>query len=259
MICPKCGREVEENSDFCVYCGASLAQLKTEEVKEEKEETTVFCTTCGAKMKESDAFCSVCGAKNDGSNDDLDLEKALKKEEDAKDLEDFIGFSKLTYYKTNFAAIDSGKKVTWNWCACLFGPFWCFYRKMIWEGLILAVGSWGISLISYAFDINNRVYNLISFLIDVTIWILCGLFANYLYKKRFDKAKASCANLSPERKKFALMERGGTNTGFIFLMVGVYFVLGIIENIIWPSEIVFNYGEQMMKLFGNFLTGFKLS
>ena len=37
MICPKCGREVENDADFCVYCGASLTQLKTEEEKKELE------------------------------------------------------------------------------------------------------------------------------------------------------------------------------------------------------------------------------
>lgn len=256
MICPKCGKEVENNSDFCIYCGASLSQLKTDEPK---EEATVFCTACGSKIKESDAYCPICGAKNEGpSADDLSLDSATKKEDDAKDLENFIGFSKLTYYKTNFAAIESGKKVTWNWCACLFGPFWFFYRKLFLEGLILAVGSWGLSLISYAFDSDNKIYNLVALLIRVTIWILCGLFANYLYKKHYDKAKASCANLSPERKKFALMERGGTNGGFVLLMFGVFFVLGIIEGIIWPPEVVFEEGTEMVKIFGNILKGFKL-
>ena len=129
---------------------------------------------------------------------------------------------------------------------------------MIVEGLILAVGSWGLSLISYAFEGENKIYNLVSLLVRIGIWVLCGLFANYLYKKHYDKAIASCQNLSPERKKFALMERGGTNGGFILLMFGVSFVLGIIENIIWPSNIVFDNGQEMIRIFGNFLRGFKL-
>lgn len=54
------------------------------------------------------------------------------------------------------------------------------------------------------------------------------------------------------------MERGGTNGGFVLLMFGVFFVLGIIEGIIWPPEVVFEEGAEMMKIFGNILKGFKL-
>jgi hypothetical protein len=48
MLCPKCGKEIRENSTHCEYCGESLIELVTE------------CPACGRRV-DKDAFACLCG------------------------------------------------------------------------------------------------------------------------------------------------------------------------------------------------------
>lgn len=57
MLCPKCGKEVEEDAKFCGYCGAALEPIKGEEVRRR------FCPKCGAELREGENFCNACGTK----------------------------------------------------------------------------------------------------------------------------------------------------------------------------------------------------
>lgn len=50
IICPKCGRQLEDGAKFCDSCGEKVAQVVT-------------CPSCGKQMFESVAFCQYCGAK----------------------------------------------------------------------------------------------------------------------------------------------------------------------------------------------------
>lgn len=50
--CPKCGKPVPTDANFCPSCGQSMA--------------TAFCSKCGAKVAPGSAFCSTCGNKIGG-------------------------------------------------------------------------------------------------------------------------------------------------------------------------------------------------
>lgn len=48
-VCPKCGKELPDGSNFCGACGTRVYKV-------------VFCPACGAQNNGGDAFCRNCGA-----------------------------------------------------------------------------------------------------------------------------------------------------------------------------------------------------
>lgn len=54
MHCQECRKKVEENFQFCPFCGKKLIKPK-------------ICSNCGAKLKENFMFCPECGKKWDSS------------------------------------------------------------------------------------------------------------------------------------------------------------------------------------------------
>ena len=70
MFCTNCGKEVPNDSEFCIYCGKRMEHEedleRTIEVRDEEEEGPeeggdIYCTNCGQKLTPSDRFCTVCG------------------------------------------------------------------------------------------------------------------------------------------------------------------------------------------------------
>lgn len=53
MICPKCNRENDETSVFCIQCGTRLDGKKE-------------CPSCKALLRSDAVYCNVCGARVDG-------------------------------------------------------------------------------------------------------------------------------------------------------------------------------------------------
>ena len=49
-LCPKCGREVDENSVFCSHCGEKLEGTKQCECGENNPKNAQFCAKCGKKL-----------------------------------------------------------------------------------------------------------------------------------------------------------------------------------------------------------------
>jgi len=106
--------------------------------------------------------------------------------------------SRNSYYEKVFAKILNGKKLSWNWSACLFSMQWMPYRKMYGLGLLIYI-LWILLCaatyvwISYAIGASAPMWvpcifwlvGLISFL------SLIGAFGNYLYfihlKKKLEK------------------------------------------------------------------------
>lgn len=68
MVCEKCGREIDDQSKFCIYCGASI--------KKEK-----YCLSCGEKNKEDALFCIKCGTPFDNPEEQktLDLKNPINR------------------------------------------------------------------------------------------------------------------------------------------------------------------------------------
>ena len=60
MLCNNCKREIENDSEFCEYCGKKV----------EKESEKLFCTSCGKQIECNSLFCKHCGAPIDDEKDD---------------------------------------------------------------------------------------------------------------------------------------------------------------------------------------------
>ncbi len=59
----------------------------------------------------------------------------------------FIGSGAMKYIE-KFKKMDMGKKLSFNWAALFFSPYWFFYRKLIKPGIIFMTISFCISIIS---------------------------------------------------------------------------------------------------------------
>lgn len=53
MICGNCGKQLDDDSLFCTYCG-----MKLDEIQNKK-----FCANCGNELDDDAVFCSKCGYK----------------------------------------------------------------------------------------------------------------------------------------------------------------------------------------------------
>ena len=248
MICPKCGREVSNNDEFCMYCGATL--------KTTTEEQKMYCSKCGAPVNISDDFCAICGSKIKKNVDDLDLDLSVKttekkKDEEDKDLISFVGYSKYYYYKEKFREVDINK-FSFNVCAFLFGPFWCFYRRLFACGGICIAA---LSLFSLAERfINNIIVSIIFSTIQLIVWCSFGFIGNLFYKKNYDKTLAQAEGKTDEQKDLLLKTNGNPSGLLILVPIGIFLVLGMIEGIIWPksTEAILNF-NNIMNVFNVFL------
>ena len=50
--CPKCGKSLDDDSEFCVFCGTKYAELGKRK-----------CQKCGMILDDDDEFCPSCGTK----------------------------------------------------------------------------------------------------------------------------------------------------------------------------------------------------
>jgi len=77
MYCEKCGKQINDDSKFCMYCGAAVQKTEPEgkvcpDCGKEFEENMVFCDQCGRKLcakgnvkKETGTKGGLVGFKND--------------------------------------------------------------------------------------------------------------------------------------------------------------------------------------------------
>ncbi|UAL07039.1 MAG: zinc-ribbon domain-containing protein [Candidatus Methanogranum gryphiswaldense] len=61
-ICPECGNEIPENSEFCHHCGRSSKSAIKLDDKGNVVQGNNICKTCGCDINPGDLFCQHCGA-----------------------------------------------------------------------------------------------------------------------------------------------------------------------------------------------------
>ena len=100
--------------------------------------------------------------------------------------------------------------VSWNWCGCFFFPYWAIYRKMYKES------------IGYVVLVNLLTLLLGSSLPTLVLWVLGGMFSNWLYMRSVDNHMVTSAGM-PEMEKRAYFARFGGVSGknVLFLYLGV--------------------------------------
>lgn len=119
MNCSKCGKEVQEEWEYCRYCGE-----KINEDNQEENNKSYFCNKCGNKINLEDSFCNKCGNQ---------LEKAKIKANDNENsgsitgsLKSTLKIGKLLYYVVGMGiasvvlTIFCGFSSFINWLSILF-------------------------------------------------------------------------------------------------------------------------------------------
>ena len=141
-ICHICGSENPADSLHCGNCGALFgAEAKPDDNSPKK------CAYCG-KDNDSDALhCKYCGAPVGGqqfykNNPFLSgsgiAEDELIAGQKATDVAFFVQASSKKYLP-KFKKFANGKKISFNFAAFFFAPYWFFYRKLYKAGIFAIV------------------------------------------------------------------------------------------------------------------------
>lgn len=197
------------------------------------EPETIYCTKCGTPNQATSSFCTKCGnrliapennftdAKTDSQGDTNSSTQYTSSRQAAPEnhpldidsaILSFIG-TKTEYYVPKFQELKiQGKKISWNWFAFLWGPFWLIYRKMYEYGVILLVAEF----ILYAIDFS------------ILTWassIALGILGNYLYLYRLEQL-ARQANAMPESSRnYFVAKYSGVNTTAAVVTVVIYAII----------------------------------
>ncbi len=185
--CHICGNPVEKGATMCIHCGAVLGS---------------------SPLSENYSQFSGEAARDD----EIDGQSVA-------DIADAVG-TNATRFIMKFR---KNRKVSWNWCAFLFGPYYLLYRKMYRAGAITLIVSVSLNLICQGFFaekltryvklINSSMYSdlfkgnpfentglltqlagdptykavvpyfFIVFAIAIAVRLFCALFADVLYRQ----------------------------------------------------------------------------
>lgn len=168
------------------------------------------------------------------------------------DTAEFIGVNAQTYIPKFYKMQQEKKKLSWNWAAFFFAPYWFFYRKMqnigcIFIAVLLVIsGACTTKSVMAASSNVMQVYenytngkasaedmmkayeeyeklpaNIISNVLVLLVHAAAGLCANYLYAKKAEKGVYEIRKLSqnPEQYRISLFRSGGVS--FFWLMASV--------------------------------------
>lgn len=150
-VCHICGSENPAESLHCGNCGALFAS--------ETDNSPKKCAYCG-KDNDSDALhCKYCGAPVGGqqfykSNPFLSgsgiAEDELIAGQKATDVAFFVQASSKRYLP-KFKKFANGKKLSFNFAAFFFAPYWFFYRKLYKAGIFAMVITATMSMVLSGF------------------------------------------------------------------------------------------------------------
>lgn len=136
-VCHICGSENPADALHCGNCGALFGQ--------KEEPVSKKCAFCGKENSDDAIHCNQCGAPlnipngNAGYIAGTDISADEKIGENAAgDLATYIQASAHRYIK-KFKKFESGKKISFNFAAFFFAPYWFFYRKLYKAGAFFLV------------------------------------------------------------------------------------------------------------------------
>ena len=219
-FCPKCGTSHGEASAFCKVCGHPLSKpagAVRETVAPVFGEAAPpvpenrFCARCGTSNPGTSAFCRKCGNAMNADRagyapvpQPVYNSAALSAQAGGMDplLQQLVGVNTEYYMPKFWQMRTQGKMTSWNWAGFLITPFWMIYRKMYAYGAItLAVA---------------LVLGLINTLLTLVGYVVCGIFANYLYMTHLDKlVRQARAMNEPYRSQFISSNAGVNKTAAI--------------------------------------------
>lgn len=135
--CPSCGGANPPDAVRCEKCGAPIG-----------ENAKNVCAFCGNENDADAAYCKYCGAPLGERGEFLKsspylINSGIDPEEKidgitADDLAAYVQTGSRKYIP-KFKRIAAGKKLSFNFAAFFFSPYWFFYRKLYKAGVFLIV------------------------------------------------------------------------------------------------------------------------
>jgi len=231
--CPACGAQNVEYSEFCSKCGRerqsapdwhSAPQPSQPQTPPPSYEYSPFHN--GRPMPDPYG-----GVAHDERMEDVSAEEAVT-----------YTTVNSNYYLPRFHKIVNGNKISWNWAAFLFHPFWLLYRKCFLTGFIM----FGLSILQglavYPFLLKlydmigtdnvspaqmvQRASQLLStndafrqlfigvallYLFDLVLRLFMGFFGNWIYQKTAFARIRKFKEEKPDRYPHGLMTIGGVS------------------------------------------------
>jgi hypothetical protein len=122
----------------------------------------------------------------------------------------FVG-KHQAWYRRKWAIAAAHGGVSWNWAACLFGPFWMAYRRMYWQVGVYAM--WMAVVPVAEAMMNHAAPVALARSLAITPAIVLGMFGNQLYKSHADATihRLREHHWSPETVTDSLARSGGTS------------------------------------------------
>lgn len=278
VVCPYCGtphhRECYNSMGYCkneelhsqsFEWKPSSKQAVNEPVSALNDgHQIVFCPNCGKENPASEPVCLNCGARlynnaQFGFSQQPVMLPNMQNQQFSTNVvqispDDTIGGNKVSdtaeYVQMNahryipkfYKMEKTGSKLSFNWAAFLFSPYWFFFRKMHIIGFVIMLLSLFVTGVCttdrvveasqnyytaieqyYAGEISNEQLAAVSSEIirlpeivietvfSLAVKIFSGVFGNYFYKKKAEKdiAEIKTKADTPETYRFMLFKQGG--------------------------------------------------
>ena len=274
VVCPVCGtphhRECYESFGQCK--NAQLHPQGFEWTPSQVNETVqavndghqiIFCPNCGKENPASEPVCLNCGERlynnlNGMGSQPITLPNMQNQQfstnviqispddtigtNKVSDIAEFVQMNANRYIPKFYKMERHGKKISFNWAAFIFSPYWFFLRKMHVIGFVImlimllttgactterlvnsskqyteAVQQYYEGELSYEelAEVSGKLIKLpevtIMTVSSIAIKVFCGLFGNYLYKKKVEKDIDDCRQKasSPQEYRLMIFKRGG--------------------------------------------------
>ncbi len=249
----------------------------------------LFCPQCGAQNAAEEPVCTQCGARlynmqNQPYTPQIQLPDMTARPYFVKgavipptetidgntvgDTAEYIQSNAARYIPKFYKMEKTGGKVSWNWAAFFFSPYWFFYRKLYAAGAVLMallLVTAGATCTPRFMEKSDALYEIntqyregklsdeayveagleasvallslpeskIRFAVSALAPLVSGLFANYLYKKKtgreIQRLREKCR--TPEEYRFMLFRRGGMSMLMCFASVWIYILASQVISI----------------------------
>lgn len=121
--------------------------------------------------------------------------------------------TKVEYYIPKFKEIQElYKSTSWNWAAFFFNSWWFLYRKMYALGFGIIVGEM----------ILGAIIPPLSFLINISVAVVSGLYGNIVYLRHIQKELDNINNVDEKDiRERMIIGKGGVNKVIIIVAIVV--------------------------------------
>lgn len=230
-LCSSCNHDNPELSLFCEYCGVSL-NTKTPPIEQNKTSSIMNNATLLKNI--SPIFSNI------SPNEEIDSIPA-------SDWNCFIG-KNANYYLPHFKQLSSSKVKMLNWGAFFFDGWYFIYRKMYGIGILILIllsilyiptvlilyeRIVSSSIIYESTNLNIDLLTKVEFIfgiISFIIRLLCGIYANTIYKSHATKKIKNIKSKQSSQTEYVemLAQSGSVNQKLIISIMVSYATIYVI-------------------------------